>query len=122
MTTLEKEIQQYIIDNVDNYIDLPINELHHNLFNTSYWVIGTYQAEQEILKHSSVFEAIGIVQEYENDNFGTVTTDLSDPERVVNMLVYILGEQALYDIQSVQDSLDEELTEEIAEAIIEELK
>ena len=122
MTTLEKEIQQYIIDNVDRYIDLPVNELHHNLFNTSYWVIGRYQAEQEILKHSTIFDAIGTIQEYENDNFGLVTSNLSDPEHVANMLVYILGEQALNGIQAVQDNWDEELTEEIADAIIAELK
>lgn len=122
MTTLEQEIQQYIIDNVGNYIDQPVSELHNNLFNTDYWVYGRYQAEQEILKHTTVFDAIGTIQEYENDNFGEVTTDLAEAERVCNMLVYILGELALNDVRVISDNWDEELTEEIAAAIIEELK
>jgi len=32
------------------------------------------------------------VQQYEQDNFGEVTTDLSSSEAVVNMYAYIVGE------------------------------
>ncbi len=32
------------------------------------------------------------------DNYGEVTTDLSEPERVVNMYVYIIGEEILEDV------------------------
>ena len=32
---------------------------------------------------------------YEIDNFGECYTDLSDPEKVVNMYAYIIGEQVV---------------------------
>jgi len=35
------------------------------------------------------------VQTYEKDNFGEVYTDLSDPEKLINMLYYIIGEEVL---------------------------
>ncbi|GAI78565.1 unnamed protein product, partial [marine sediment metagenome] len=38
---------------------------------------------------------IGEIQEYENNNFGEVNTDLAQAEKVVNMYVYILGEEIL---------------------------
>jgi len=44
-----------------------------------------------------VFEIIEFIKEYEQDNFGEVYTDLSDPCKVVNMYVYIIGEEITYD-------------------------
>ena len=38
-----------------------------------------------------------IIKEYEEDNFGEVTTELDNPEKVVNMYVYILGEDIMSD-------------------------
>ena len=35
------------------------------------------------------------IKEYEEFNFGEVTTDLSEPERVANMFAYIKGEEIL---------------------------
>ena len=40
---------------------------------------------------------INFIKEYENDHFGKVTTDLSDPEKVVNMYVYIIGEDIVHE-------------------------
>ena len=37
-------------------------------------------------------------QDYEEFNFGELTTDISDPEKVVNMYVYIVGEAILQDV------------------------
>jgi hypothetical protein len=42
------------------------------------------------------FEIIRTVKEYEENNFGEVTTDLSNPERVVNMYAYIVGEEVVH--------------------------
>ena len=36
-----------------------------------------------------------MIQEYENDNFGECNTELDNPEKVVNMYVYILGEHLM---------------------------
>lgn len=121
MTTLEQDIKQHVIDNISNYIGIRISDLHHELFNTDYWVVGYYNAEQEILKHGNVFKAIDIVKEYEEFNFGECTTDLSNSERVCNMLTYILGEQCLNGCDAINNHWDDRLTESIASEIIDEL-
>ena len=72
-------------------------DLHNEVFNTDYYIIGTYQAKQA-LEEYGVFDAIAKVQEYEMNNFGEVYTDLSDPEKLVNMLWYIIGEEVLFEM------------------------
>ena len=68
-------------------------DLHHYLCNEDYFIVGSYRAKKVL--GEDAFDAIEIVQEYEQDNFGEVTTKLSDPEKVVNMLAYIMGEELL---------------------------
>ena len=69
-------------------------DLHNEVFNTDYYIIGTYRAK-EALNEYDVFEALNKVQTYEKENFGEVYTDLSDPEKLINMLYYIIGEEVL---------------------------
>lgn len=72
------------------------DDLHNELFNRDYYIIGYYEAEKWIIKHfGSVFSAIAIIQEYEESNFGEVYTDLTSAEHVCNMLVYIAGEEII---------------------------
>ena len=71
------------------------SELHHEAFNQDYYIIGTYQATQWL--GDRAFEIINFIKDYEQDNFGEVHTDLSSPERVVNMYTYIVGEQVVYE-------------------------
>lgn len=78
-------------------------ELHNEVFNTDYYIIGTYDAKKWL--SDEVFNIINIIKEYENDNFGEVNTDFSDPEKVVNMYVYIIGEyivNAYYDVLGIK--------------------
>ena len=70
---------------------------------------------------SDAFDAIEIVQEYEQDNFGEVTTKLSDPEKVVNMLAYIMGEELLNDSDHLTDKWGEALKIEDLNKISEEI-
>ena len=72
-------------------LDGEISELHHEIFNTDYYIIGRYQATQWM--GTDAFDMIGDIQEYEDSNFGERFTDCSDPEKVVNMWVYIKGEE-----------------------------
>ena len=74
--------------------DFEPSELHHEAFNTDYYIIGTYKAEQWM--GDKAFEIIRAVKEYEQGHFGEVGTDLSDPERVVNMYAYIVGEEVVH--------------------------
>lgn len=94
----------------DRYSDL--SKLHQRLFSEDYFIIGYYEANKFIEENfNSTFEAINIVKEYEEFNFGVFNTPI-DSESICNMLAYIIGEEIIY-------SLNEE--EEIKE-VIEELK
>ena len=100
MNFKKKEIKQYFDDFIkDNSNSLDdndfIEDLHHHCFNTDYYIIGTYKASQWL--ENQVFKVINFIKEYEMDNFGEVSTDLSDPEKVVNMYVYIIGEDIVHE-------------------------
>ena len=69
-------------------------DLHHECFNTDYYIIGTYKATQWLSEQ--VFNVIEYIKEYEREHFGEVTTDFSSPEKIVNMYVYIIGEEIVY--------------------------
>ena len=83
------------------------SDLHNETFNTDYYIIGTYKAEQALDQYGA-FEAIRKIQEYENDNFGEVLTDLSDPEKVANMLYYIIGEEAIQELYEYSETLSKD--------------
>jgi len=99
-------------------------DLHHEVFNTDYYIIGTYEAK-EALEEYGVWDAIEKVQTYEKDNFGEIITDLSDPEKLINMLFYIIGEEVLYEMMdgieawnnNWNNQADEETNAEILKAI-----
>tara|TARA_R110000822_G_scaffold4830_8_gene20655 strand:- start:536 stop:994 length:459 start_codon:yes stop_codon:yes gene_type:complete len=80
---IAEEDREWIIENVE--------DLHHHAFNTDYYIIGTFKATEWL--GNQVFEIINFIKDYEQNNFGEVTTDLSKPEAIVNMYVYIIGEE-----------------------------
>ena len=95
-TKLKNELITHIIDHV-NYCDddHDFSELHYECFNQDYYIIGYYQANEWLKKHDiDAFEAIEYVQDYEKSVFGEVTTKINS-ESIVNMLVYILGEELI---------------------------
>tara|TARA_R100000234_G_C4984425_1_gene172544 strand:+ start:960 stop:1352 length:393 start_codon:yes stop_codon:yes gene_type:complete len=95
----KEDVKNYIIQqlNDDVGLDQHISDLHHYLLNEDYFIIGSYRAEQWLKKdNNSIFEAIETIKDYEQSNFGQVSTDISSSESVANMLAYILGEQILY--------------------------
>ena len=110
-----KEQIQYIYDYDQDKVTLDnVYDLHHEIFNTDYYIIGRYQAKQWM--GADAFDCIYEIQEYENNNFGRVTTDLSEPERVVNMYVYIIGEEILEDaVSEFLDSVETDLEAEESE-------
>ena len=95
----KEDVKDYIIQQLSDDVGLDqyIGDLHHYLLNEDYFIIGSYRAEQWLKKDDgSVFEAIETIKDYEQSNFGQVSTDLSSSENVANMLAYILGEQILF--------------------------
>jgi hypothetical protein len=107
MNQYKAEIKQHILDDIEETIDLFDEDLHHNLFNATHYIIGHYNAV-EWLK-GNTFEVIGIIKQYELDNFGELYTDLSRPEKVANMFAYILGEEM---IAELRDEYEEDESEE----------
>ena len=69
---------------------------------------------------SGAFGAIQLVQAYEQDNFGEVNTDLTDPCKVADMVDYIRGTRVFEELLNEADfELDDEITKENAKKIIE---
>jgi len=85
--TIQHQGSDWVMENLD--------DLHHECFNTDYYIIGTQDAIEWM--GNQAFNIIQFVKEYEEDNFGECGTDLSEPEKVVNMYVYIIGEQVVAD-------------------------
>ena len=121
---MRKEAKAAIIEALQDGYSGYYCDLHNEVFNTDYYIIGTYKAK-EALREYDVFEAIEKVQTYEQDNFGEVYTDLSDPEKLVNMLYYIIGEEVLIEMmdgveaweENYNNLADEETNAEILKAI-----
>ena len=94
-----EEIREYLEDSIKNYDEHTIeqlikdNELHHEIFNTDYYIIGTYKAKNWL--GNKALDIIGFIKDYEIDNFGEIFTDISNAEKVVNMYVYIIGEELI---------------------------
>lgn len=120
----KKEARAAIIETLKNGYSGYYCDLHNEVFNTDYYIIGAHEAK-EALKEYDVFKAVEKVQEYEIDNFGAVYTDLSDPVKLVNMLYYIIGEEVLYEMmdgieawrENWNNQADEETNAEILKAI-----
>lgn len=105
------------------YFDGYYCDLHNEVFNTDYYIIGTYQAKK-VLEEYGVFEAIEAVQDYERFNFGEVYTDLLDPEKLVNMLYYIIGDEVIGEMNEIEvfnDNWNSTADDETNTAIIEAL-
>ena len=100
-------------------------DLHNEVFNSDYYIIGTYEAK-EALKEYDIWDAIEKVQTYEKESFGEVYTDLSNPEKLINMLFYIIGEEVLYEmmdgVKVWDDNWDNVADEETNAAILEAIK
>lgn len=84
-------------------------DVHHELYNMDYFIIGTYQAKQFLNKYG-VFEAIDKVTEYEKNQFGEITTNIAQPKKLVNMLAYVIGEELLLDCPTIQNKWNDRLT------------
>ena len=117
-----KELLETIIDRLEDYGGY-YEDLHHEVFNTDYYIIGTYEAEQA-LKEYGIFEAVGKIHMYEKEHFGEVYTDLSDLEKVANMLWYILADELLWELvlYDFVGQADEETNRELIERLELELE
>ena len=99
---IKAHFENFINDsNNKDVVENNLDDLHHEIFNTDYYIIGRYEATKWL--GDQVFNIINIIKEYENDNFGSVNTDFSEVEKVVNMYVYIIGEEIVADYINEQE-------------------
>tara|TARA_B100000378_G_scaffold277444_1_gene277778 strand:+ start:1056 stop:1451 length:396 start_codon:yes stop_codon:yes gene_type:complete len=124
MESLKQDVLSYMISLLEDQVGLDndVSDLHHYLLNEDYFIIGTYKAKQWL--GSEVFDVIETIREYEQSNFGQVSTDFSDPEKVANMCAYILGEEILSESDIYQQiQFDKDILEEDdIKNLIEDLK
>jgi len=121
---MREEAREAIVEALRDGYDGYYCDLHNEVFNTDYYIIGTYQAEKA-LEEYGVFDALEKVKEYEKENFGEVYTDISDPEKLVNMLYYIIGEEVLDEmmdgVKAFHNNWDNIATDETNSEILEAL-
>lgn len=104
-----EEIKSYALDYIsDNEIKLEDftedqNELHNMIYNEDYYIIGTYKAKEWL--GQLAFDIMEDVKNYELNHFGESYTDITKPEKLVNMYVYIVGEVVIDEI--MQDTFYE---------------
>lgn len=119
----EKAIAETIKDYVETGTTL--DEIQTYAFNSDPYIIGTYKASQALENFdesdqmygetmlNGVFGAIEYVQNYENEEFGQVTTDLSDPEQLASQVAFINGDIVINDIMNEFElDWDTKLTDE----------
>ena len=83
-----------LVDNITSLERPYAFDLHTSLYSEPQHYI-YYASAKEATAELGVFECIGAVQKYEQDQFGEVYTRLSDACHVANMVVYILGYELL---------------------------
>ncbi len=102
---MREEAREAIIEALQDGYSGYYCDLHNEVFNTDYYIIGIHEAKK-VLEEYGVFDALEKIQEYEKDTFGEINTDLSDPEKVVNMLYYIIGEEELFQLVEEVEALN----------------
>ena len=108
----------YYLENTDGFYGC---DLHTEVFNTDYYIIGATKAKEALVTYG-VFDALNKVQTYEVYNFAEVTTDLSDPEKLANMFYYIESEEYLYSLEGeISDIINEYWGDELEENEIKKL-
>ena len=118
---MREDARAAIIEALENGYTGYYCDLHNEVFNTDYYIIGTYKAKQALSEYD-VWDALEKVQTYEEETFGEIYTDLSNPEKLVNMLYYIIGEEVLYEmmdgVEAWEDNYNNRATDETNAAIL----
>lgn len=129
----KNEVLDVIIDNLEDYIGSDFETYEDETCNQASNIY-TREAALDLDKFvkddatdyedttldSGAFAAIQLVQAYEQDNFGEINTDLTDPCKVADMIDYIRGTRVFEELLSEADfDLDDEITKDSAKKIIE---
>ena len=128
----KNEVLDVIIDNLEDYLGSDFETYEDETFNQASNIY-TREAALDLDKFvkddavdyedttldSGAFGAIQLVKAYEQDNFGEINTDLTDPCKVADMVDYIRGTRVFEELLDEADfELDDEITEESAKKVI----
>jgi len=105
--TVKTELRNYLLDCINDEVltNDNVDDWHFHAFNENPYTIYYNEAIEWLKKHNiDTFEAVDIVREYEIDHFGEFTTEINSVS-IVNMLVYIYGEEIIhsYDAETVEE-------------------
>ena len=105
--TVKTELKNYILDCIkdETLTNENKDDWHFHAFNQNYYIMYETGANYWLQKHKiGIFNAISIVKQYEEDNFGKFNSEIS-AEQIANMLAYIYGEEILhsYDAETVEE-------------------
>ena len=129
----KNEVLDTIIDGLEDYLGSDFETYENDTFNTER-NIGTRKAALDLDKFvkddatdyedtdldDGAFAATQLVKAYEMDLDGKVSTDLTNPEQVADMIDYIRGTRVFEELLNEADfDLDDEITEESAKKVIE---
>lgn len=84
-----EDLKETLLNNTDFFLD----DLHDATFNSDYYIIGTYEAKKA-LEQYGVFDAIERLREFQLEYFNNTEIE-TDPERMANILYYIIGTEAM---------------------------
>ena len=94
MCKIFETVKSALVDGITRLDHPYASDLHSHLYNeTQHYIY--YANAKEATAELDVWECIGAVQKYEQDQFGEVYTPLSDACAVANTVVYILGYELL---------------------------
>ena len=128
----KNEVLDTIIDGLEDYLGSDFETFENDTFNTER-NIGTREAALDLDKFvkddatdyedtdldDGAFAATQLVKAYEMDLDGKVSTDLTNPEQVADMIDYIRGTRVFEELLNEADfELDDEITEESAKKVI----
>ena len=121
LTYIENDIINHLLNQLDDLVDTYKDDLHHNTFNTDYFIIGYHQAEKW-LEHLNIstFEAIQFCNNMEKDYFGEIQTTFDNAETLVNNYAYWKGEELINSLECFND-LNDTLTKKDIKRIKDEI-
>ena len=115
MCEIFETVKSALMGNITSLALPYAGDLHSHLYSEPQHYI-CYASAKEAAAQLDIWECIGAVQKYEQDQFGEVYTPLADACRVCNMVVYILGYellQAIYgDTEYFGDKWNEQLSDD----------
>ena len=102
--SIKQELTSHLIDTANERFDedsSDFSELHFYAFNEDYYIVYHSASKSWLARHEiDAFEAISDIIEWETETLGEVTLNAQDinPEKIVNLYVYMKGEELISEL------------------------